>query len=45
VSGSATGLPFTGAEIDLMTAAGLTLLGGGTTIAVAARRRRAGGVS
>lgn len=40
VAGSATGLPFTGAEIGLMTAAGLALLGGGTTLAVAARRRR-----
>ena len=39
-AGGATGLPFTGAEIGLMTAAGLALLGGGTALTVAARRRR-----
>jgi len=42
VLGTSAALPFTGAEIGLMTAAGLALLGGGTTLAVAARRRRRG---
>ena len=33
-------LPFTGAEIGLMSAAGLALLGGGSALALSARRRR-----
>lgn len=33
-------LPFTGAEIGLMSAAGLALLGGGSALALTARRRR-----
>lgn len=36
-----TTLPFTGAEIVLMTAVGAGALGGGTVLVVGARRRRA----
>ncbi|MDQ1684879.1 MAG: hypothetical protein QOC82_1616 [Frankiaceae bacterium] len=41
VEGTSTSLPFTGAEVVLMSAVGLGALGAGTAFVVAGRRRRA----
>jgi hypothetical protein len=41
VGGTSTSLPFTGAEVVLMTVVGVGALGAGTMFVVAGRRRRA----
>jgi LPXTG-motif cell wall-anchored protein len=43
VEGTSTSLPFTGAEVVLMSVVGLGALGAGTAFVVAGRRRKAAG--